>query len=66
MFTGKADEDVDKWFIKFEYVANANGWDEERMVKKLPCLLDSHAFTAYYAANAEDKQDYRRLKEYLG
>lgn len=65
VFTGNADEDVDEWFIKFEYMADAKGWNKDKMLKKIPCLLDKHAFTAYFAASDAIKKDYGSLKEHL-
>ena len=65
VFSGKKDEDIDEWFIKFEIAAVAKGWSLKKKVERLPCYLDSHAFTTYLSANDEVKKDYDKLKTYL-
>ena len=65
VFGGRKDEDVDEWFIKFEFAAVAKGWTTKKKLDRLPCYLDSHAFTTYLSASEDIKKDYERLKTYL-
>ena len=64
-FNGTIDEDVDEWFLKFEFASTSKRWNDQARVEKLPCFLDSHAFTAYISASEVTRKNYKLLKEYL-
>jgi len=51
--TGKASE----WFQCFEICCRANGWDNEKMVLKLPTLLEGEVLAVWLELTEEEQKD---------
>ena len=58
-------EDFKRSWARFELVAKAKDWDEERKCAIIPTLLRGKLFDAYVELPDESKEDLQKLKEAL-
>lgn len=58
-------EDAKSWFKRFEVCAGANGWNDEKKLRRVPTLLQGRAWAVYDSLTDEETDTYAHLKEAL-
>ena len=58
-------EDAKSWFKRFEVCAGANGWNDEKKLRRVPTLLQGRAWAVYDSLMEEETDTYAHLKEAL-
>lgn len=58
-------EDAKSWFKRFEVCAAANGWNDEKKLRRVPTLLQGRAWAVYDSLTDDETDTYAHLKEAL-
>ena len=60
-----ASGNISEWFTRFDVCSDANEWDDDKKVVKLPTLLEGEAFAAWLDLSLEERKEYKTMKEKL-
>ena len=58
-----ASGNISEWFTRFDICSDANEWDNDKKVVKLPTLLEGEALAAWLDLSLEDRKEYKTVKE---
>ena len=57
--------DFSEWIQRFEICCDANGWDADRQLKKLPTLLEGEALAVWLEAADDERGSYDIIKKLI-
>ncbi len=64
-FHGRLGNDFDQWLARFDAVARACNWTENRQIQIIPAMLTENAHEIYLSLPDADKTDFQRFRAAL-
>ena len=57
--------DWNEWLLRFDICAEANGWENDIRVVKLPTLLEGEALAVFTEIGEDERKDYPKVTNIL-